>query len=85
VPVSRRTKLTTEITEIPKRAGGRIDTRQEERPLAGFEEGGEADGDGGPGEMLAVGEGVLLAEAGAEFGIGQDANERVIELVGIER
>ena len=37
--------------------------------LLRFEEGGEAGGDGGPGEMLAVGEGVLLAEAGAEFGI----------------
>ena len=42
-------------------------------PLRSFEEGREASGNGGPGEMLAVGEGLLLAEAGAELGIGQDA------------
>jgi len=48
-----------------------------ERPLGRFEECGEAGGDGGPGEMLAVGKGILLAEAGAEFGIGQDTDEGV--------
>ena len=35
--------------------------------------------------MLAVGEGALLAEAGAEFGIGQDANESLVEFGGFAR
>jgi len=50
--------------------------------LTRFEECGEAGGDGGPGEMLAVGEGALLVEAGAEFGIGQDADEGLVEFGG---
>jgi len=33
--------------------------------------------------MLAVGEGVPLAEAGAEFGIGEDADEGFLEFGGV--
>src|SRR5208337_2687103 len=51
--------------------------------LSGFEECGEAGGDGWPGEMPAVGEGVLLAEAGAEFGIGEKADEGFVKFGGV--
>ena len=47
-----------------------MNTWQEGPLLGGLEEGGEASGDGGPGEVLAIRESVLLAEAGAEFRIG---------------
>ena len=35
--------------------------------------------------MLAVGEGVLLAKADAEFGIGKDADEGLVEFGRIAR
>ena len=82
VPVAR--------TRRRKRShGGSGDTRKAysagRRFLGRLEECGEAGGDSRPGEMPAVGEGVLLAEVGAQFGVGQNTNERVVEFAGIER